>query len=58
MIGEIYTNAYGHKVHETEHGIACIRMRRKYICIEKEPKYFEIGVKRIETELAQMEIEL
>ena len=36
--------------------IACIRTGRKYICIEKEPKYFEIGVKRIETELAQTDI--
>ena len=33
--------------------IACIRTGRKYICIEKERKYFDIGVKRIEAELEQ-----
>ena len=33
--------------------IACIRTGRRYICIEKERKYFDIGVKRIEAELEQ-----
>ena len=32
-------------------GIACIRTGRKFIGIEKEPKYFDIAVKRIEAEL-------
>jgi DNA modification methylase len=29
-------------------GVACIRLGRRFIGIEKEPKYFEIAVKRIE----------
>jgi site-specific DNA-methyltransferase (adenine-specific) len=29
-------------------GIACIRLGRRFIGIEKEPKYFDIAVKRIE----------
>lgn len=29
-------------------GVACIKTGRKFIGIEKEPKYFEIAVKRIE----------
>jgi DNA modification methylase len=29
-------------------GVACIRLGRKFIGIEKEPKYFEIAVRRIE----------
>jgi site-specific DNA-methyltransferase (adenine-specific) len=29
-------------------GVACIRLGRKFIGIEKEPKYFDIAVKRIE----------
>ena len=33
--------------------IACIRLNRKYILIEKEEKYCEIAAKRIEAELAQ-----
>ena len=36
--------------------IACIRLGRKYILIEKEEKYCEIAAKRIETELDQMDI--
>jgi len=38
--------------------IACIRYKRRYIMIEKEEKYCEICVKRIESELQQTEIEL
>ena len=34
-------------------GIACIRLGRKFIGIEIEPKYFEIAKKRIQAELAQ-----
>jgi site-specific DNA-methyltransferase (adenine-specific) len=32
-------------------GVACVRAGRRFIGIEKEPKYFEIAVKRIEAEL-------
>ncbi len=32
-------------------GVACVRLGRKFIGIEREPKYFEIAVKRIEAEL-------
>lgn len=32
-------------------GVACVRLGRKFIGIEKEPKYFDIAVKRIEAEL-------
>lgn len=32
-------------------GVACVRTGRKFIGVEKEPKYFEIAVKRIEAEL-------
>jgi DNA modification methylase len=32
-------------------GVACVRTGRRFIGIEKEPKYFEIAVKRIEAEL-------
>lgn len=32
-------------------GVACVRTGRKFIGIEKEPKYFDIAVKRIEAEL-------
>lgn len=32
-------------------GVACVPKGRKFIGIEKEPKYFEIAVKRIEAEL-------
>jgi site-specific DNA-methyltransferase (adenine-specific) len=32
-------------------GVACVRTGRKFIGIEKEPKYFEIAVKRISDEL-------
>jgi len=38
--------------------ISCIRYKRRYIMIEKEEKYCEICVKRIESELQQMDIEL
>jgi DNA modification methylase len=34
-------------------GIACIRTGRRFIGIEKEPKYFDIAVKRIEAELSR-----
>jgi site-specific DNA-methyltransferase (adenine-specific)/modification methylase len=34
-------------------GVACIRTGRRFIGIEKEPKYFEIAVKRIESELSR-----
>jgi site-specific DNA-methyltransferase (adenine-specific) len=32
-------------------GVACVRTGRKFIGVEKEPKYFDIAVKRIEAEL-------
>src|SRR6185295_13252062 len=32
-------------------GVACIRTGRKFIGIEKEPKYFDIACKRIQSEL-------
>ena len=32
-------------------GVACVRLGRQFIGIEKEPKYFDIAVKRIEAEL-------
>ena len=32
-------------------GVACARTGRRFIGIEKEPKYFDIAVKRIEAEL-------
>ena len=32
-------------------GVACVRTGRRFIGIEKEPKYFEIAVRRIEAEL-------
>jgi site-specific DNA-methyltransferase (adenine-specific)/modification methylase len=32
-------------------GVACVRTGRQFIGIEKEPKYFDIAVKRIEAEL-------
>jgi site-specific DNA-methyltransferase (adenine-specific) len=38
--------------------IACIRLNRRYILIEKEEKYCEIAAKRIDTELDQTVIEL
>jgi site-specific DNA-methyltransferase (adenine-specific) len=34
-------------------GVACIRTGRRFIGIEKEPKYFAIAVKRIEAELSR-----
>ena len=33
--------------------VACIRTGRRFIGIEKEPKYFDIGIKRIEAELSR-----
>lgn len=36
--------------------IACIRLNRKYILIEKEEKYCEIAARRIETELEQTDL--
>ena len=38
--------------------IACINLRRKYILIEKEEKYCEIAVRRIESYLDQTTIDL
>ena len=38
--------------------IACIRLNRRYILIEKEEKYCEIAVRRIEAELDQTTIDL
>jgi len=38
--------------------IACVRLNRKYILIEKEEKYCEMAAKRIDTELDQTVIEL
>lgn len=35
-------------------GVACVRTGRKFIGIEKEPRYFDIAVRRIETELNRM----
>lgn len=32
-------------------GVACVRLGRQFIGIEKEPRYFEIAVKRIKAEL-------
>lgn len=34
-------------------GVACIRLNRRFVGIEKEPKYFEIAKKRIQNELAK-----
>ena len=34
-------------------GVAAIRERRKFICIEKDPKYFEVAQKRIKDELRE-----
>jgi site-specific DNA-methyltransferase (adenine-specific) len=34
-------------------GVACVRTGRRFIGIEKEPKYFEIARKRIEAELTR-----
>jgi len=38
-------------------GVACIRTGRKFIGIEKDPKYFAIAVERIKRELEQPRIE-
>jgi site-specific DNA-methyltransferase (adenine-specific)/modification methylase len=35
-------------------GVACVRTGRRFIGIEKEPKYFSIAKQRIEAELARM----
>lgn len=32
-------------------GVACVRLGRKFIGIEKEPRYFDIACKRIEAEV-------
>jgi DNA modification methylase len=34
-------------------GVACIRLGRKFIGIEMEPKYCDIAVRRLELELSQ-----
>lgn len=34
-------------------GVACVKLGRRFIGIEKEPKYFEIAVKRIERALSE-----
>ncbi len=34
-------------------GVACIRLNRRFVGIEREPKYFEIAKKRIQNELAK-----
>ena len=34
-------------------GVACVKLGRKFIGIEKEPRYFEISVKRIERALSE-----
>lgn len=34
-------------------GVACVQTGRKFIGIEKEPKYFDIAVKRIEAAIAE-----
>ena len=38
--------------------IACHRMNRRFICIEKEPKYVELSRRRLKEEMAQMRLEL
>ena len=37
-------------------GVAAIQMGRKFIGIEREPKYFEIACKRIEQAVAQPQL--
>ena len=39
-------------------GVACVKTGRKFIGIEKEPKYFDIAVKRIKAELEQGKLNL
>jgi DNA modification methylase len=34
-------------------GVACVKEKRKFICIEKDQKYFEIAQKRIKAELRE-----
>lgn len=36
--------------------IACHQLRRRFICIEKEPKYIELSQERLEQTRAQMEL--
>jgi len=36
--------------------IACHKLKRKFICIEKEPKYVELSRKRLQVEQSQMEL--
>ena len=35
-------------------GVACIKTNRRFIGIEKDPKYFEIAKNRIESEASQL----
>ena len=37
-------------------GVACIKLGRKFIGIELEPKYFDITCRRIEDEMRQLEL--
>lgn len=39
-------------------GVACVQLGRKFIGIEKEPKYFDIAVRRISDELARPRLDL
>ncbi len=39
-------------------GIACKKLKRNYILIEKEPEYCEIAQKRIEKELKQLKLSI
>lgn len=34
-------------------GVACVRTSRKFIGVEREPRYFDIAIRRIKAELAQ-----
>ena len=34
-------------------GVACVRTNRRFLGIEKEPKYFEIAKRRIQDELTR-----
>jgi DNA modification methylase len=37
-------------------GVACVRLGRKFVGIEKEPKYFDVACQRIKRELRQPEL--
>lgn len=39
-------------------GVACVKMGRKFIGIEREPKYFDIARRRLESELAKPRLPL